>query len=428
MRRLFSQIHKLTKAPYRKKLIFSLISAFVLVVCNYFVNNASLFTGESVKQYYCFQKICNAFHLKKPVTYEEAIYFNISYDKDLVPVYEGDFADSQSYKGTDIITDRGKLLKLLWLLKESDKYKYIILDLTFDDVIDKTQYDDSLFNQIKEMRHIVFIEVDDVQFSRNDLKSKQAKAFYYYTPIETNFARYQFTFDGEPSIATHVYDELNPNKTINKYGFDPLAIYTSDGKLCYNSLFLTFDENSIYNGIHSKNINNNSFDEITVFNLGQYFQENADDLQNSIIDDTEDKFVVICNTATDDIHDTYIGQPMPGAQIILRALSSLNQGKHYVSFLNLFYWFVIFSTICFCVILNKPLSDKIISFFSSKKIRRLKPRASVKFWSLGISLFSFSAILIVFSFFEYVIADRVTSICLPIAYFTIVKIYNQLKF
>lgn len=398
----------------------------MLIICNYFVNNASLFTGESIKQYYCFQEICNKLHLKNPVSYEDAIYFNISYDKSFVPVYEGDF-DNKVYKGNDIITDRGKLFKLLKLLEQTDVYKYIILDLTFDDVTDKTQYDDSLFNLIKNMRHIVFAEMDDIQFSRTDIKNKQAKSFYYYTPIETNFSRYQFTFDGSPSIATHVFEELCPDKNIKEYGKFPFSFYVSHGKLCYNSLFLTFDEYSLYNGIHSKDINNSRFDEILVFNLGQFLGKSSDDLQNEVTEKTYNKYVVICNTANDDIHDTYIGNPVPGAQIVMRALASLNQGKHYVSLLNLLYWFVIFSAICFSIILNKPLSEKIIQFADSKIMKSLNPKKSIKFWSLIVSCFTFTFVLIIFSFIEYVIADRVTSIILPITYFTILKLYTQLR-
>lgn len=405
---------------YKRNIIFSLISAFVLIIANYFANNASVFTGESITQYYWFQRICSWVKLKEPVDYGDAIYFNISYDKQFVPAYEGNYEGGSLY-GNNIITDRKLLWEFLSLLKGTDTYKYIILDIAFDDVRDKTEYDDSLFNTIKSMRDIVFVDMEDINLSRVDLYNKKAKAFYYYTPIETNFARYQYTFNDTASIAAHVYEAIHPENKIKRYGIAPFNLYFSNNNLCYNSLFLTFDENSAYTGRHTNDIKNNSFDEIQVFHLGQFLRENENEIKQEVSHKCNDRFVVICNTESDDVHDIYAGVHIPGAQIIMRALTSLSEGRHIVSFCNSLYWFIVFFLICFA-----SVSDKSALTILYNKIPLFR-RKILKFWHFILSFISISSILLLASFFEYVVWDRVTSIILPILYFSIISLYLKFK-
>lgn len=411
--------------PYKRKFIISLITACVLTIANYFVNNAPLFTFESITQYYWFQKFCKWAHLKSPVDYGDAVYFNISYDKQFVPAYEGDYADDiegASLLGNNIITDRKKLYKFLSLLKKTNSYKYVIIDVAFDDVRDKTEYDDSLFNTIKSMRDIVFADIDLVKLSRTDLYNKRAKAFYYYTPTETNFARYQYTVNDTASLASYVFNDIYPTKKIKEHGFAPLNFYSSDGKLCYNSLFLTFDENSMYSDNQAETIEESTFEQAAVFNLGQFLNEFRDDLPEEIDATCSDKFVVICNTETDDLHDNYVGIQFPGAQIIMRALTSLCQGRHLVSFWNTIYWFAIFFVLGYFAITNRP--PKIQRLICKIPLLR---RMRIKFWNFILSLISYSVILVIFSFLEYIWWDRVTSIVLPLIVFSTINLYHRFK-
>lgn len=408
---------------YRKKIIFSILSAFILVIANYFVNNASLFTGESNTQYFITQKICNWLGLHKSVDYGNAIYFNISYDKQLVSAYKGDH-DNREQIGNNIITDRAKLYSFLKVLKQTDKYKYIIIDLAFDDINEITNYDDSLFNLIGDMRDIVFAKIEDIEFSRSNLKSKQARAIYYTTPLETNFVRYQYSFDSEQSIATKVFASNDSNRKITRHGFPPFYIYTSKGRLCNNSVFLTFDNKFVGENPNKEDVEDNIFSEIEVHNLGEYLNVQNDSTLSeffidNLISDTDNRYVVICNTRTDDMHDTYVGY-RPGAQIVMRAITTLEEGKHYVSYIIELCWFVVFFLINLNLIVDKPDLTKV------KKPRLIQN----KLFRFIVSLISYSFVLLILSICQYAFLDRSTSLVLPEIYFTLINLYrkfNQIK-
>lgn len=409
---------KILSKPYKKKVIFSLVSAFVLIITNYFVNNFSLFTGESSAQYFVTQKICNWIGLHDNVDYGDAIYFNISYDKQLVPAYKGDYENKEQI-GNNIITDRAKLYSFLSLLRKTDQYKYTIIDLAFDDVNDVTNYDDSLFNLIGEMRDIVFAKVEDIEFSRKQLLPKQARAIYYTTPLETNFVRYQYSFDTEQSIASYVFSAHVEGKQIKRYGFPPFYVYTSNGNLCNNSVFLTFDNNFIGENPDKADVEDNIFSEIEVHNLGDYLNAQNDSIFSesfidNLISDTDNRYVVICNTRTDDIHDTYVGY-RPGAQILMRAIASLEDGKHYVSYLLELGWFIVFFFITLCLIFDIP------NILGVKKLRIFQN----KFSKFILSIISYSFVLLVLSICEYAFLDRATSLVFPELYFTFINLYQK---
>ncbi len=434
-----SNPRKIFTKPYKRKIIFSLTSAFILIVANYFVNNASLFTGESICQYYYTQIICNWFGLHHSVNYGDAIYFNISYDKQLVPVYKGDY-ENKVQIGNNIITDRFKLYSFLKLLKKTDKYKYVIIDLTFDDVNEITCYDDSLFNLIGEMRDVVFTKIEDIPVSRKNLETKQARAIYYTTPLETNFVRYQYSFDNEQTLASHVFSAHDSNKRIKRYGFPPFYLYFSNGKLCHNSLFLTFDNHFIGEDPKRQKINETFFSEIEIHNLGDYLSAKDDSVfaETFIMDmtsDTEGRYVVICNTRTDDIHDTYVGY-RPGAQIVMRALTSLEESKHYVSYISELFWYIVF----FLISLNltnipelklaemPQFKNKFWDILSrSKQFLSCRSLFKTKFWNFILSFISYSSILLFFSICEYVLFDKATSLILPELYFTILNLYQKFQ-
>lgn len=115
----------------------ALIYAVILIICGYFANNMSIFTGEIVKQYYLVDKIIG----RNNVDYGDAVYYNISYDKELVPAVQ----NNNDTVGYSAISDRGKLNEFLTLLQKSNKYKYIVIDMVFDNN-DVSPSDSILFN------------------------------------------------------------------------------------------------------------------------------------------------------------------------------------------------------------------------------------------------------------------------------------------
>lgn len=257
----------------------------MLILLGYFANNASLFTGESTLQYAFFQRICKAIGIHNEVDYgdEDVIYFNNSFDKTLIPIYKGDY-DNKIQIGNKAITDRGKLLRLLNILKETDSYKFIIIDLKFD-AQDSTEYDDALFESIGSMRNIVFVDHDNLPTRANLLKEKKAKAQYNVTPLITNFSRYKYLYDDGPSIPLFVYDCLNNYKGFKRFGFNPFFIYTDNGRLCQNSIFLTFDYYSFAKSELNK-IDDSYYTPLLYENIGEFVER-----YDNSSDPSEDKMI-----------------------------------------------------------------------------------------------------------------------------------------
>lgn len=420
MIKLFSNLSKLSKPPYRKKTIFSLISAFVLIICNYFVNNASLFTGESTYQYAFFQHLCTIIGIHDEVNYsiDDIIFFNNSYDKTLIPIYKGDY-ENKELIGNNVITDRSKLLRLLTILKETNSYDFVVIDLKFD-AKDSTEFDTALFRTIASMRNIVFVDYENLPKQAHCLKHKTAKANYEITPLITNFARYKFLYDDAPSVPLYIYNKLNYPHNIKRYGFSPFYIYLDNVKLCQNSLFLTFDfdDNTDSKKYSADEIENSFITSFQCENIGEFIKR----IDNSCTPEEDKELfklrsqskIIFIGNLKDDVHDTYVG-PKTGGQIMFRAFTSLREGKHLVNPFITLCWLLVFFLISLNIIINRP----IVLF-----IRKLVKNRFVLFL---FSLFSYTIILSICSFLEYILFDRVYSIIVPLIYFSFLKLAIQFK-
>lgn len=420
--KLLSNIKKLMNASHKKKVIFSLISAFVLTVTCYFVNNASVFTGESLTQYTIIQYVCDKIGIHKEVNYEDVFFFNNSYDKTLIPAYKGEYEATRKIIGYNVITDRHKLLKLLSFLKETDRYKYVIVDIIFDKC-DVTEYDDSLVNVIGSMRDVICADCEqslpygESLLKERGLSQKVAKAYFLITPLKTYFSRYQFSYDEGPSIPLCLYNDLNvENGTIKRYGFSPFNFYLDKGRLCQNALFLTFNTRSIreINNLDDE-FNGSFFADIEYENIGEFLDRLncAPDyeLQKTMFSNrTDGKIVFIGDLkGTDDCHDTYVG-PKTGGEILLRAFQSLEEKKHIVNPFLTALWFVVFACISYVILFNH---DRCFQNYILIKFRFIR---------FLISIISNSIILFICSLVEYVLFDRVYSIIVPIVYFACLKL------
>ena len=402
---------------YKKNIIFSFVSAIGLWCLCYFANNSSLFTGEDVVQYYYMQKICSKFGIHRNVDYGEALYFNIAYDKILLPRYQNDSKDH--IIGNTIITDRQKLIEMLTLLHSTNTYKYIIIDLRFEPK-DITEIDDSLFSLIDQMRNIVFVDDGSIIQSSLYHKNKVAQAYYFKTPLSTNFSRYQYIIDGKRSLPLHIYEDLHPEKKFSSFGFGPISLYFSGSKLCQNSNFLIFDSSTLKDSQGSEFINASYFDLLNCENLGEYLTLLKTEYDNKtahslIANRCQNKYVVFGNTI-DDIHDTYVGEKS-GIQIIMRALQTLEEGNHKVSGIQTFIWILIFFIITMAIISDKSISN----------IVPVLKKIPYKFIHYLLSILSYSIFLFIISILDYIIFERVYSLTLPIIYFSTLKMIVQYR-
>lgn len=424
MRKILSHISRITKPPYRKKIIFSLISALILIISSYFANNSPLFTGEIVEQYYSTQKVCSWIGIHRSVNYGDIAYYNVSYDKELIPA-----KDKNDTIGYNVITDRHKLTQFLNLLKRSNKYKYIILDLVFDNK-DVSKNDSELLKSLEETPRLVFVTDENICTAFPELHYKSANASYYITLLSTSFSRYEFSKGDKLSIPLHVYLNIHKDDSLEwkQWGKGPFALYFLDGHLAQNTNYLTFD-NTNFNTKSGDDSEANKSYIANYVNVGTFLSNEDIYGTEGLIDEldevTKDKIVIISNL-TSDVHDTYMGDK-PGALILARALQTIEEGKLKVSFLHSVYWFCLFFLITLFIIEKIPFQTFVP--FAKKKwhMNNASFSSIVKFGKFLLSIITFSLFLWISSIFDYVISDRIYSISIPIIYFTLLKLYTQFK-
>ncbi len=409
----FNKAFRFVKNKY---IIYSLISSTLLIFTSYFVNNSPLFTGESMIQYSVIQNLCEKMGVHKTVSYGNTVFYNVAYDKMLIPSISDE--NEPDTLGVNVITDRHKLLRFLKLLKKTDKYKYLIIDLTFERK-DVSIYDDSLFHQIQGMRNIVVANHSEINFADSSLvvSGKTGLVTFFTTSVTTNFGRFEFIQNDNNSLPLTIFEHLNPEKRMKRFGYERLSLYTLGGRLCQNSCFLTFDNSFVET--NTEKLNDEYYTQSNKYiDLGKFIDDPIYDeaLLLDLIDrNTNNKYVVI-GDCIGDIHDTYIG-PIPGSVIMMRALATLEEGGNMVYILHIILWFVVFFSISFSIFCDKPISKTIPIF------RNIK----YKWFHFLFSVISFSFVLIISSTVEYISDYPVYSLMIPILYFSLLKIVIQYK-
>lgn len=398
------------------KLCLSMVLSIILFILGYFINNLPVFTGENLDQFFLTQKVCELFGQNNELDHSDALFINVSYDKEVVQV-QGDAPLGKL--GNTAITDRAKLYDLLKVLDDEGAYKYIILDLMFDPN-EVSESDSLLYSLIESMDNIVIIRDDNIPVPTDNLRHKAALADYFATITATNFVRYQYlSKDNMKSIPLKVYEDLNIGVEFRKYGLRYLPVFTSEGKLCYNSCFIAFDANQF----SSFSETSKEYAEKNYYNLGSDLVVNPilseQERIDRIITLSQDKYVIVGNL-TEDLHDTYMGV-RPGSLILYRALKTLEQGKHIVKFWQFLYWFIAFTLIFWWIFVD-------MKFASILPIRMRESNVGQKILnnrllSFLVSSFTYVSFLFVLSTIEYTLTHKIYSIVLPSYVFMLTKLF-----
>ena len=112
----------------RKTMRISVLVSIVIIIFSYMVaNSAYPMAGEytALKSIYDFKKFCGQQLDNVP---DSILFINVCYDKQLVP-----YEEEGMPVGSIPITDREKLLQFLNKAKEADNYRYIFMDVLFDE-------------------------------------------------------------------------------------------------------------------------------------------------------------------------------------------------------------------------------------------------------------------------------------------------------
>ncbi len=383
-----------------KKLLFAIIVAIILTVCNYMMNNMPLFTGENLDTYTWLQYVVDKFKGSEQESYDDALFVNVAYDKQLVESFDEDGMP----QGVVSVTDREKLKQFLRILRTNPNYRYILLDVRFEKGIGE---DEELFNLIKTSDRIIYANQSDLENADSSLLEKAGYAEYYSTITATNFARYYYLYKGDtrkPFLPLKVYlDETN--STITKNG----PFYFDNGRLCNTSVFLHFESKRFEDErISDEGLLSNYAKEYSSQNLGVDILEASTD--SEICDLVKGKYVVI-GDFVNDMHDTYAGMK-PGPLILYKALKSLQEGKHLVSIMWQLVMLVLYFIICISMLSEKSLIEY-LPFLKKSHSKLLHFVCQF----VGISMF-----LMIFEIIVYSVTGVVYSFLLPAFVFALIRL------
>lgn len=408
---------------YKSQIIHSSIISIFLIIAGYFANNMSLFTGENLKAYYIMEVLKEIIGISD--SYDDDVkYIDTAYDKELI-TYAKTLDENADTLGNTEITNRKALYSLLLFLKDVD-YKYLILDTKLfkeyqsnDYVIDQetgdsVKVDYLLVETINKMKRVAIVKDLGKELIDDSLEGKAALAQYNTTATFTSFVRYKY-LGSIPSIPLAVYNNLNKESgrdtikchiPFNSKLLKPFTVYTQGNKLCYNSLFLAFNiqkETKIndYAQIMGRDI----LDDIAT---DPYSIEDKREIYNG-------KYIIIGNFETDK-HDTYTGK-QDGPVILYKAIKALNDNKHIVRPITLILLFLLYFSITFLILIRK-------SFFDFLPIIKKSNNGVIHYI---VDLLTFSSVLFIYHFIEYMTNSVSFSFVIPIIIFTALRTYVIIK-
>lgn len=371
-------------------LLVSICNVLILALLSYILNNQSLFTGEDLNHYAWVEVLKSKLGMEKRIEKDDVLYINVAYDKQLI-----ELSDEYGMPiGNTEITDRGKLLSFLRMLHTTNQYAYIFLDVRFEKGYNAIGIDSLLYAEISSMGNIVVANHSDIEIADSSLMKKTALSDYDATIVATNFVRYRYSYGGKPSMPLFAYNELT-GKSINKHGL----LYTCNGKLCYNSLFVDFpvENYSEYNDENNK----------LYYNLGSDLLDNYSEKDISTL--TKGKYIVI-GDMIEDLHDTYSGLK-PGSVITFYAFRSLIENKHIVN-----WGLMLLMSIVYFVISMSQYGYR--SFFERFTFVR---KSQSKLLHFTLSLVEYTTLLSIVVLILDLCWGISTSILLPSTYFAIQK-------
>ena len=367
-------MHKEIKHIWYK---WPLAVALTIWLLSYFATNSNLYYGNEKELLSIADYIRNDITNRNQISSDSVLFINTSYDKQLVSFYV-DQVSKLDQIGNTSISDRSRLLTLMRKLSEDTTYKYVLLDISFEEGFE-TEYDSALFATILSMPRLVVPSHTDGKIVP-ELIQKNAIADYSSTMIESDFVKYPYYYGTQKSVALKMYEDLTGHSIVKKGPF-----FFDGMRLARKSIFVVFE-------VFANNY----------LNIGTLCDEYLDDV------DFSDMFVVVGSFNDDDIHSTYVGK-MPGSVINLNAFFSLLHNHHKVSiFVAFFYLLIIYY-----------FSLKTIMGWSSLLDKSNRNSPIVKY---VFSWFTYPLVLTIVGFVIYIMTNEVYDIFITTLLFEILNI------
>lgn len=303
----------------------SVLTSTVIIIFTYVMGNSGYpLPGETgaLKQITDYKKFLGMQIGNVP---DSILFVNVCYDKMLTP-----YEENEVPVGNMVITDREKLLQFLTIAKKANNYRYIFMDVFFEEGME-TEYDSALFHTITSMDRIVIPKHKGVNMCDTTLYQKAANADYATTWQALTFSRYQYIHDEDESVALKIYQDRFGSDIKKHMGG---LWYTDNGRLCQNSATLLLPVR----------ITGSLLDEEGQVRERNYIYLSADllDLDEvmPVSEQIDDKLIVIGDFKSD-VHSTFLGM-QPGSSILFNGYIALSQGAHLVNWLYMGILFVIY--------------------------------------------------------------------------------------
>jgi len=299
------------------KSIFAISLSLFILIFSYLLGNTSFPLPGEIGLFQKFNGWNSFWGVPKGNVPDSLLFINVCYDKELV-----DYEENGIPVGKFVITDRKKLLHLLTQAKAANNYRYIFLDVVFENEI-KTPVDSALFHTIASMDRIVIPVHENLELSDTMLYKKAANADYTIAWEETNFSRYQFLHQSGQSVPLKMYADIKHLEGTGIQKHWGGLWYSDDGRLCHNGITL----------LMNVRMTGRLMDTEGQVRERNFIYLGADLLDiDSILPVREqiaDKILVI-GDFKNDVHETYIG-PQPGSAICVNAYIALMNGDHLIN-------------------------------------------------------------------------------------------------
>lgn len=330
MKCLFNKINK-------RAIVASIITASILMVFCYLITNLGFSISTEGAWVMKVNKSINKIYSQKKHVPDSVLLVNISYDRELIPIN-----DSDGFPIGDIdITNREALYRFLSILKQRNDYKYVFLDVFFQEGY-QSPSDEKLFPLISKMDNLAISCHRDATIDSPELL--QGHAFisdYTVTKTSKTFMKYELLPDGQKSVVLHMYNECK-GKDITKYG----PVYFDGNRLCNSTLFAKqiINFKGSYDDEGYKNYYNLSADLL---------MDEEELLSTSLL---KDKYIFIGSMELNDVHSSSEGA-LPGVVISANTFLSVMQGKHIIPYFMMFVLFAVLFCISYQIYTGKTIAN-----------------------------------------------------------------------